>query len=208
MTFRLAVFDFDGTLADSFPYFISVFNTLAARYRFRPVAADEVEGLRHLGAGEMMRHVGLPRWKLPFVARAFTRMMAREAGTVELFPGTEAMLGHLAGRGVRLALVSSNSRANVARVLGDATLARFDHVACGAPIFGKRRRILQTLRACGVRADEAIYIGDQPTDAQAARAAGVAFGAVTWGYAAPAALLALQPERVFEDMAALHALAA
>ena len=40
--FELAVFDFDGTLADSFPFFASVYNALADRYGFRRVSAEEV----------------------------------------------------------------------------------------------------------------------------------------------------------------------
>ncbi len=49
----------------------------------------------------------------------------------------------------------------------------------------------------GVAPAEAIYIGDETRDAEAAAEAGVAFGAVAWGYAAPAALLACRPAEVF-----------
>ena len=44
----------------------------------------------------------------------------------------------------------------------------------------------------------AIAIGDEVRDIEAARAAGIACGAVTWGYAAPEALRAMQPDMVFE----------
>ena len=51
MTYRLAIFDFDGTLADSFPFFLSVFNTIADRHGFRRIATDQgpehIERLRH-----------------------------------------------------------------------------------------------------------------------------------------------------------------
>jgi phosphoglycolate phosphatase len=46
MRYRLAIFDFDGTLADSFPFFVSVFNELAMRHRFRSIDLAEVERLR------------------------------------------------------------------------------------------------------------------------------------------------------------------
>jgi len=38
------------------------------------------------------------------------------------------------------------------------------------------------LHATGIVPARTIYIGDQTTDAEAARGAGVAFGAVAWGY--------------------------
>ena len=37
MQYELAIFDFDGTLADSFPFLVSVFNQLAERHGFRTV---------------------------------------------------------------------------------------------------------------------------------------------------------------------------
>jgi phosphoglycolate phosphatase len=46
----------------------------------------------------------------------------------------------------------------------------------------------------------AIAIGDEVRDIEAARAAGAACGAVTWGYAAPETLRALQPDLLFERM--------
>jgi phosphoglycolate phosphatase len=55
-------------------------------------------------------------------------------------------------------------------------------------IFGKASRIRAVLKRCGVAAGDAIYIGDQGTDADASRKAGVDFGAVHWGYATIEAL--------------------
>ena len=45
-----------------------------------------------------------------------------------------------------------------------------------------------------------IAIGDEVRDIEAARAAGIACAAVTWGYAAASALVAMKPELVFESM--------
>jgi phosphoglycolate phosphatase len=56
------------------------------------------------------------------------------------------------------------------------------------------------LRRAGVRVQEAIYVGDELRDGDAARAVGIAFGAVTWGYATPDALRALSPDRLFTSI--------
>ena len=68
MKYRLAIFDFDGTLADSFPFFIRVFDQLADRHGFRRIAPDEVPALRHYSARQMMRlpaRLDLPEDSLP-----------------------------------------------------------------------------------------------------------------------------------------------
>ena len=53
MPYRLAMFDFDGTLADSLPFFLSVFNTLAERHAFRPIDLAASESIRHYSVREM-----------------------------------------------------------------------------------------------------------------------------------------------------------
>lgn len=190
MTYRLAMFDFDGTLADSFPFFLSVFNTVADRHAFRRIDVARAGELRHLGVRQMMDHVGLPAWKLPLAAKTFMAMMQDSAHEIPLFDGIADVLRHLHGRGVQLAVVSSNSEHNVRAVLGPeltALVARFD---CGMSVFGKASRIRAVLKACGAAPADALYVGDQATDAEAARKAGVAFGAVHWGYATIEALRA------------------
>lgn len=206
MQYDLIIFDLDGTLADSFPFFVSVHNRLASRHGFRHIDPSGLEALRGRSVREMMRHVGLSRWKLPWVTRSFIRLMHEEGHHVAPFDGIDAALRELDANGIALAVVSSNSAGNCRRVLGESTWRRFAHVECGAPIFGKRRRLARVLKATGVPARRAIYVGDQLTDAEAARAAGVAFGAVGWGYASCASLLAADPDVAFarvEDLGQL-----
>jgi phosphoglycolate phosphatase len=52
----------------------------------------------------------------------------------------------------------------------------------------------------------AILIGDETRDVEAARAAGIASGAVLWGYAAPEALVAAGPTKVFAEVGELAGL--
>ena len=69
---------------------------------------------------------------------------------------------------------------------------------CGASIFGKAAKFRHVLGRADISHREAIAIGDEVRDIEAARAAGIACAAVTWGYAAPEALRALAPNLVFE----------
>jgi phosphoglycolate phosphatase len=204
MTYRLAIFDFDGTLADSFPFFLSVFNTIADRHAFRRIDVARAGALRHLGVRQMMDHVGMPAWKLPLASKTFMAMMQDSAHAISLFDGIADALRYLHQHGVRLTVVSSNSEHNVRAVLGPelaALVARFD---CGMSVFGKASRIRAVLKACGVAPVDALYIGDQATDAEAARKAGVAFGAVHWGYATIEALRAEACATEFVAPADLH----
>jgi phosphoglycolate phosphatase len=156
MSYQLTIFDFDGTLADSWPFFMSVFNDIADQHGFRRVDACQAERLRHYGPRDIMRHVGM-----------------------------------------RLALVSSNAEDNVRRTLGPELASLFRHYECGMSIFGKSARIRKVVRQARTPPERALYVGDQTTDADAARRAGVGFGAVSWGYAPIEALRHAGPAREF-----------
>lgn len=96
---RLAIFDFDGTLANSFPWFVGVLNGVADRYGFNRVQADEVELLRGYDARQIMRHLQVPGWKLPFIANHMRRLMARDIDGIRLFDGVPDMLRAITERG-------------------------------------------------------------------------------------------------------------
>ncbi|MGH1587235.1 HAD hydrolase-like protein [Methylobacterium phyllosphaerae] len=205
---RLVVLDFDGTLADSFGWFCSVLNGVADRYRFRPVEAHEVEDLRRQGARAIVAHLGIPRWKLPLIARHMHALAARNAAQIALFPGVPAMLAGIADAGVPLAILSSNRADTVRRVLGPDNAARIGSYACGASIFGKARRLRRLLARTGVPPGRALCIGDEIRDLEAAQALGCPFGAVAWGYTDPQALADLGPEHLFSDLAEIARLVA
>lgn len=207
MGYRLVIFDFDGTLADSLPWLERVFGELADEFGFHRPDAGEMERLRHTPPREALAILRVSRWKMPFIAARARRRMSRELETIRTFPGVEEALRQLYDAGVMLALVSSNSRRNVERVLGAPTAARIVHWACGAALLGKAALFRRVLARSGLPAREVLCVGDEIRDAQAARAAGIAFGAVGWGYNELAALQGEAPAEVFERVEDLARLA-
>ncbi len=199
--YGLVVLDFDGTLADTFAWFGSVLGGVADRYRFRRVAEEEVEGLRRLGAREILTRLGIPRWKVPLIARHMHGLAARDAGRLRPFPGIAAMLADLDGAGVSLAVLSSNREDVVRRVLGPESAGRIAVWSCGASIFGKARRLRGLVAASRLPPERVLCLGDEIRDAEAARAVGCAFGAVAWGYTDAQALAATEPDHLFREPA-------
>ena len=72
----LVIFDLDGTLADSYPWFLRHVNDVADRFGFRRIADDDVEALRHAGSREILRRLDVPLWKVPAIARHMRRLKA------------------------------------------------------------------------------------------------------------------------------------
>jgi len=206
MTVKLAIFDFDGTLANTFPLFVSALRELAAKHRFRHPDSDEQRKLRGMGASQVLRELQLPLWRVPAVSADYRRIMRERIAEIELFPGVGDALRTLADHRIELALATSNTLDNVETVLGRTLLERFAAVECGTSLFGKPQRLRRILKDTHCAPDASIYIGDEIRDADAARRVGMRFGAVAWGYTSLDALLEEQPERVFDAPADLRSL--
>jgi phosphoglycolate phosphatase len=197
MKYKLVIFDFDGTLADSFPWFLRMVNTVAAKYQFNRIEEEEVETLRSLSALQLVRHLGIPLWKMPMIANHVRQLMTKEREGIACFEGVDQLLSQLSKAGVTLALVTSNSYANVREVLGADNLALMAYVECDVSLFGKRSRYRKILKQSGVHPAEALCIGDEIRDIEAAAQEQIPFGAVSWGYTNIEALQARKPTEIF-----------
>ena len=197
-SYRLIIFDFDGTLSDSGHWFLSIVDDLAERFRFRRVHPDEVEGLRKRSTREVIDYLGISRWKLPFIARHLRARFGANTHQIQLFEGIRPMLKTLHDAGLRLVICSSNSEANVRAILGPEESSLVESFHCGSGLFGKVRKFRGVIRDSKLPPQEILAIGDESRDIDAAREVGIGAGAVLWGYANPDLLVAMKPDLAFE----------
>lgn len=200
--FSLAIFDFDGTLADSFPWFIASLDQTADHFGLKRVDPNEIESLREMSSRDALNHLRVPMLKLPAITLYMHNLFAEGMHDIALFPGAAEMLFALHEAGVKLALVSSNAETNVRHVLG-AAAGVVDHYSCGASLWGKAQKfggVLRTLRQSTART---ISIGDEIRDIDAAHQAKLTAGVMTFGYNSRRALAGHGPEYLFDDYEAL-----
>ncbi|RBL80144.1 HAD family hydrolase [Streptomyces cavourensis] len=207
MKYDIAAFDFDGTLADTMPWFNSILNTVADKYGFRKIDAAERDQLRHREASEILKFLGIPLWKLPAIMAHVRTLMQEIDPSVHLFDGIPDALARLKAAGMRLAVVSSNSLENVQRVLGPDTVGLFDDYECGTDLFGKPAKIDRLLKRHDTAPERFLLVGDEMRDIDAARKAGVRVASVAWGYNHVDALRERGPDELFLHVADLPALA-
>jgi phosphoglycolate phosphatase len=198
---RLLIFDFDGTLADSFDLFIEIFDEAAALHQFDPFDRGRLEFLRTLDAASFLKYHRVPRWKLPLLAWTTRKKMASRIESIRLFPGVAEGIARLRNNGLILALVTSNSKRNALKALGPGMSQNFDHMECNLSLLGKRAALSRILKHASCLPSEAMLIGDELRDMHAAKSVNISFGAVAWGYTSIDTLAKAGAHTCFESVA-------
>ena len=201
MKYKLVIFDFDGTLADSFPWLISVTDQVADRYKFKRLDKSQIETLRGEDVRKLIKDYHVPFWRIPLIGKHLRELMHENIQHIQMFDGIPALLQALAHQGAVLAVLSSNSYQNIQQVLGPEISVLISYFECGVSIFGKPAKIKKILKKSGFNPEQAIFIGDETRDLDAARAIPIASGAVAWGFARFEALQALSPNELFANVA-------
>ena len=193
MQVRTAIFDFDGTIADTLLVVIATLNTLAPEFGYRVAAPNELEELRGMPPREVAARMGVAWHKIPLIAIRVRKELSRRMQEVEPFAGMLDALSTLSERGVSVGLLTSNSRENVDMFLARYPV-RFEFISAGSGMFSKHRRLATLLRKRKLSAADCVYVGDELRDIEAGRALGMRVAAVGWGYSAPQLLRAEQPD--------------
>ena len=193
------IFDFDGTVADSFTESLLAYNRVAPRLRLRRVLEAEIPEFRRLGAGQLMRALGIPMWKLPRLMIAVRADLLDHFHSVAPVPGIAQALHCLHEADCHLAIVTSNSEENVRNFLGRHEMEGFDTVVAGSSIFGKATRLRRLIKSAHADRATSVYIGDTVPDIRAAREAGTLAIGVAWGFSDSAPLAAEAPDALVES---------
>ena len=184
---KAIIFDFDGTLADSFKLAVEITQNLA--HRTLPISDAEISRLRQMRLLDVANELGLPRWHWPLLMIRGRRLMSRRLNEVQPFAGINDVLTALSGDHYKLFIMSSNSKRNVEVFLATHGLsAYFTQIYGGIGLFGKSRALRAILRRNHFSPTDVIYVGDESRDIEACKRVGVPCVAVAWGYNAPEVL--------------------
>jgi phosphoglycolate phosphatase len=179
---KYVIFDFDGTLADSKDVFLSVWNQLADKYKYKKIRYEDLESIRKLSIKERCKLLDFSLYKIPFMAPDLYKLYQSSIQNVMLFDGIKELLDGLQGRGYRIAIISSNSESNIREFLQKNQINYIDEILCSSKIFGKDKIIKKFLNTHKLNKAEAIYVGDEVRDIEACQKIGIPIIWVGWGY--------------------------
>lgn len=192
---KVIIFDFDGTIADSFAAVLKITNRLAAEFGYAPARPEDIPRLKNLSSREIVKQSRVSPFKLPFLLRRLRGELNREMDQLEPIAGMKPALLALKQQGYSLGIVTSNSCENVIAFLKAQGLDTiFDFVGSGLALFGKAQVIQRILRQHRFNPKDVMYVGDETRDIEAARKIGIKVISVSWGYNSSQALAAENPD--------------
>lgn len=197
---KVIIFDFDGTIADSFDAVLTISNRLSTEFGYPPTAPEDVKRLKELSSREILRQSKVPFWRLPFLLRRLRWELNHEISRLQPIPGIKEALVELKQQGHQLGIVTSNSCENVTAFLtaqGMDTL--FDFIGSGLTLFGKGRIIRQMIDRHNLHLATVIYVGDETRDIEAARKIQIPVIAVSWGFNSSQVLAEQHPDFLIQS---------
>lgn len=190
MRLRAVILDVDGTLVDSNAAHAESWADAFRAFGFA-VTSDQVRPLIGMGGDELMpRAIGVDRQSplgKAINARRKELFLERYLPTLEPLPGVRPLLERMRQEGLKLVVATSAEAEELARLLEVAGVADLIEAASDAKAVAHSKPapdvVEQALLEAGVRADEAVMLGDTPYDLAAAEGAGVPMiGVRTGGY--------------------------
>ncbi len=189
----LAVFDLDGTLADTAPDLAATLNVILRGEGLPAVPLAEARQMIGHGARVMIERGIEAAGREVTPARLdelYRLFLIHYAGHLcvetELFPGALEALDRLKAQGFRFAVCTNKIEAHSVKLLEALGIARHFAAICGRDTFPyvkpDPRHLTHTIRRAGGLASRAVMIGDSRTDIVTAQAAGVPVVAVPFGY--------------------------
>ena len=176
---KTIIFDFDGTIADTFSITLKCGNKLCEEFNTKKVKDSKSlrdKSMRRIVTEDMK----LPFYKLPSYVKKIKLLLNREIDNIPLFEGILKTIEALKKK-YKIMILTSNSKENIKHILNKENL-KVDSIFSDSSIFGKHKVIKKLLKEYNLEKEEIIYVGDEIRDIEACKKIGVKIISVTWGY--------------------------
>jgi len=177
---KAVIFDFDGTIADSFEVFVE---TIAEVLHRKPLTPEELDYLRGSSLAEIQHYFQIKPWQKPGILLRGRHEVANKMDRVHMFEGMDEVLRSISEKDHTIFILSSNSKDSIQTFLDKYHLDPYvSGIYGGISVTGKAGHLRQLLTQENLRAEDAIYVADEVRDIEATQKVGMQCISVAWGY--------------------------
>ncbi|CAN5132663.1 phosphoglycolate phosphatase [soil metagenome] len=210
MSIRAVMFDFDGTLADSFGAITASTNHVRGRFDLPPLTEAEVKHFVGFGLNNLLDRL------VPGVDPAKAMALYRDhhptvmLTETRLFPGVRVTLTALQARGIGMAVCSNKSVHFTKQLVEGMGLSPFFAAVLGPEDVSAPKpdpaMLLEGAKRLKVSTEVCAYVGDMIVDVETAKAAGIPVWIVPFGVLDRDGMAGAKPDRMlttFEEILTL-----
>lgn len=209
---RLTLLDLDGTLVDSVPDLAASVNAMLAQLDRPACTEDEVRRWVGNGVDRLLQRAltgtldGIPEASLfarakPVFERVYSTINGRYS---QLYPGVIEGLESLRQLGSTLACITNKPALFTQPLLHTLGLSHFFSLTLSGDSLARKKPdplpLLHAASTFGVRPEQCLMIGDSRHDVDAARAAGIAVIAVSYGYNHGQPITLARPDGIVDSL--------
>ncbi len=179
---KLVIFDLDGTLTNNINLSEIIYREISKKYNLRELSSEEIRRLKSFTSLKQVLSVGMPLFKIPKLYNESREIASEYIADCVLVPGMKELLFRLIDKDIKLAIVSSNSEANIYNFLIKNDINFFSFIRGKASMKGKKKIIKKMIQKNGYQLDEVIYVGDEVRDVRACKLIPIEIASVGWGF--------------------------
>jgi pyrophosphatase PpaX len=207
--FDIALFDLDGTIADTLPLIYEAFDAAFVPALGSGFTPAEIRSMFGPPDHEIIRRRVSADAAAAAIERYNRHYEERHDALVTAFPGMAALIRRCAGAGMRLGVITGKSRLTALVSLDRLELrSAFGAIYAGDDVERQKpdpQALLLALADLGMsNGERAVMIGDAAADVIAGKAAGLATIGVRWGSPEVHETEAAQPDKLVSTVAELE----
>jgi len=188
---KYIIFDFDGTIADSF--------SLAIKCT-KEIAKENHKDFNHLDFKDMKSKTiyevikddfSISLLELPFYLKKIKKCMIKRYDEVKLFEGIKEVIQKL-NKKYKIIILSSNYKEFIQKVLLKEKLDL--EILRSSSLFGKAKTIKRFMKNKNLKDEELIYVGDEIRDIESCKKVNIKIISVSWGFNSKDLLIKYKPD--------------
>ncbi|MCL5113139.1 MAG: HAD hydrolase-like protein [Patescibacteria group bacterium] len=192
------IFDFDGTIADSFWLIIDIAHNLTDHPKL--LNKQMINKLKNHSLSYLTLELGIPKYKWPLLLHKGRKQMKQRLFEIEIIPNMDLVIKNLFDHKHKLYILSNNSTQNLKQFLSRYDLLQyFNKVYGNVGLLGKARYLDKVIKDNQLQRGEVVYVGDEIRDIVASQKVQIKIAAVTWGFNSRSALKKHHPDYLINN---------
>lgn len=202
---KSVLFDFDGTLVDSFPVALKVSKEVAKKNNLPNFDDNDVLRWRSMRPVEIMNELGIGFHQVPLLLLQLRSLYKQYLPDIQFFNGIDTLLNRLSNN-YQCGIITSNSKDSVVTLLKNNSIQCIDdkNIKGGASLGGKSKKISNLLKSQNISNINAVYITDETRDIDECKKLNLTSIAVSWGFQSREVLATSSPFAIVDTIEELE----